>query len=370
MAHANTIFVDLAALRSNLAVVRRIVGPERRIMACVKANAYGHDIIMCAKAALQAGADALGIARLDEAALLREAGIDAPVVLIAPESLAATDGLVALGVEIVVDSLARLEAVVQAARRRRRKAAVHVALDTGMGRFEASQGEAEQIVERVIGERALCWAGVMTHFPVADSDPESTREHWRRFDRITTGWKERGMPIPARHAANSAAILSLPETHADMVRPGLMLYGMIPCPGVPPGTLKPVLRWQTEVAALHWHEPGDSVGYGCTFKAPRRTLVATLPVGYGDGMSWIAGNRGWVLVQGKRAPILGRVSMDQTTVDATDVPGVALGDEVVLIGEQGSDRVTAEDWATWTGTINYEVTTRLLPRAGRVAVEA
>lgn len=370
MAHTNAILIDLAALRSNVSVVRRIVGRNRRILACVKANAYGHDLVLCSRAALQAGADALGIARIGEAAALREAGIAAPVVLLAPESLSATSDLLRLDVEILVDSLPRLEAVVRAAVQGNRPAAVHVAVDTGMGRFEASQAEAERIVERILREKAVRWAGVMTHFCVADTDPERTKEQWRRFDRVTSGWRERGIPVPLRHAANSAAILGIPESHADMVRPGLMLYGMTPCPGVPPDLLTPVLRWVTQVAALHWHERGESVGYGQAFVAPRRTLVATLPVGYGDGLPRVAGNRGWTLLRGKRVPVVGRVSMDQTTVDVTDVAEVQLGDEVVLIGEQGKDRITAEEWAAWTGTINYEVTTRLLERAERVAVGA
>jgi len=368
MSHAQTIRVDLDAFRANLSVVRRVVGPRRRILACVKANAYGHGLVPCARAALQAGADALGIARVGEAAALREAQIQAPIVLLAAEDLAATEDLVALGVEILVDSLPRLQAVVAAAARRDRVAAVHLALNTGMGRFGAGPSEAEALVERLVQEKAVNWAGVMTHFSSADADPERTREQWRRFDRVTTGWKERAIAVPMRHAANSAAILAFPETHADMVRPGLMLYGMSPCAGIPAGLLKPVLSWHTQVAALHWQETGEAVGYGGTFVAGRRTLVATLPVGYGDGLPWNAGNTGWVLVRGVRAPIVGRISMDQTTVDVTDVPGMALSDEAVLVGGQGRERIIAEEWAVWTRTIPYEVTTRLLGRAHRVLV--
>jgi len=368
MAHTVGLFIDLAALRSNLSVVRRLVGPARRILACVKANAYGHGLVMCARAALEAGADAVGIARLDEAIMLRDAEIRDRIVLLGPETIGATDDLVALDVEVLVDSPARLEAAVRAARRRQRHATIHLAVNTGMGRFGASPDEATELAQRICREQAVRWAGVMTHFPVADTAPEWTREQWGRFDRITNAWAERGIPVPVRHAANSAAILTLPESHAEMVRPGLMIYGMIPCPGVPAGLLKPVLRWETQVVALHWQQPGDSVGYGRAFVAARPTLVATLPVGYGDGMPWIAANRGWVLVRGRRAPIIGRISMDQTTVDVSDVPSVALGDAVVLIGDQGEERITAEEWATWTGTISYEVTTRLLPRATRIPI--
>jgi len=368
MTHTNAVIIDLAALRSNLLAVRGLVGPSRRILACVKANAYGHDLVKCSRAAVEAGAAALGIARLGEAVALRDAGVEAPLVLLGPESLAATEELLALDVEILVDSLPRLDAVVEAAKHRERRAAVHLALDVGMGRFEASPSEAEQIIDRILREKVVQWVGVMTHFPVADTDPDRTREQWGRFDRITTEWRQRGIPVPMRHAANSAAILTLPECHAEMVRPGLMLYGIKPCDGTAGPLLRPVLRWTTHVAALHWHDQGASVGYGGTFVAPRRTLVATLPVGYGDGMPWIAGNRGWVLVRDRRSPVIGRVSMDQITVDVTDVPNVALGDEVVIIGEQGGERITVEEWAAWTGTISYEVTTRLLPRAARVGI--
>jgi len=369
MPHTNVLTIDLAALRSNLDVVRRLVGPKRAILACVKANAYGHGLVDCARTLLKAGVNAVGVARLDEAMTLRDVGVRERIVLLGPESLGATSDLVALNVEILVDSIPRLEAVLDAARRWERRAVVHLALDTGMGRFEATPEEAWPLVERLAREKGLRWEGVMTHFPVADTDPGWTREQWARFDRATSEWASRGIAVPTRHAANSAAIISLPEAHADMVRPGLMLYGMLPAPDTPRDLVRPVLRWQTQVAALHAHAPGDSIGYGRTFVAARPTIVATLPVGYGDGLPWCVANVGWMLIRGRRAPIIGRISMDQTTVDVTDIPAVEIGDEAVLVGRQGGEVLTPENWARWAGTINYEITTQLMPRIPRVPVD-
>ena len=370
MPEAVSVAIDLAALRSNIGVVRNLVGARRGILACVKANAYGHGLVPCARAALQAGACGLGVARVDEAATLRDAGVRGRIVLLGPEALSATGDLVAMDVEILVDSMSRLDAVADAASRLGREAAVHLALDTGMGRFGADEEKARSLADRIGREAALRWVGVMTHFAVADTDVDWTRRQWERFDRLTSQWAAEGMHVPTRHAANSAAVIWLPDAHADMVRPGLMMYGMQPCAERPLGLLKPVMQWRTQIAALHDHAAGDSIGYGRTFVATRRTVVATLPVGYGDGLPWSAGNRAWVLVRGHRTPVVGRISMDQTTVDVTDVPDAALGDEVVLMGRQGAEEITAEEWASWAGTINYEVTTRLLPRAPRIYTDA
>jgi len=362
MAGATKATVDLEALRANVRFVRELVGKGRLILACVKANAYGHGALRCANAALQAGADALGVARLDEALELRQNGIGARIVLIGPESLEATNDLVRADVEIAIDCADRLEAVLRAGKASRRVPIVHLAVDSGMARFGASFEEASQLAVSLSQAPDVRWAGVMTHFPVADTDQQRSVEQWRRFHALLSRWKTRGIAVPCCHAANSAAIMGLPETHADMVRPGIMLYG------IPPGTahtsdkLRPVLRLEASVVARPWREEGDYVGYGETFRCNRRTLIATIPAGYGDGIPWTAGNRSWVLVNGRKAPVVGRISMDQTTIDVTDLREVHLGDPVVLIGSKGDQAITANDWARWCGTISYEITTRLRGR--------
>ncbi|OQB43156.1 MAG: Alanine racemase [Candidatus Latescibacteria bacterium ADurb.Bin168] len=362
MASATRAIIDLEAFRANVRFVRELVGRRRLILACVKANAYGHGALRCANAALEAGADALGVARLDEALELRESGIGGRIVLIGPESLEASDDLVRADVEIAIDCAERLEAVLRAADATRRVPTVHLAVDSGMARFGASFDEASQLADRLSQAQDIRWAGVMTHFPVADSDQRRSLEQWRRFHALLRDWETRGIAVPCCHAANSAAIMGLPETHADMVRPGIMLYG------IPPGTaytsdrLRPVLRFETSVVALHWREERDYVGYGETFRCNRRTLIATIPAGYGDGIPWAAGNRSWVLVNGRKAPVVGRISMDQTTIDVTDLREVHLGDRVVLIGSESGQAITVDDWARWCGTISYEITTRLRGR--------
>ena len=357
--------IDLGALRWNLDAVRGAIVAGTQVIAYVKANAYGHGLVECARTLADAGVDALGIARLDEAVALRDAGIRSRLVMLAPELLGNTGYLVRLGVEILVDSEERLRSVVDAGADLGTQPSVHLAVDTGMGRFGANPQHARELAQATVAASDVHWTGVMTHFPVADSDLDYTRGQWERFDRLTVGWRGDGIPVPPRHAANSAAIFRLPESHADMVRPGLALYGMQPAPD-DPVELRPVLTLSTEVAALHDHAAGDSVGYGRTFVASAPTRVATLPIGYGDGLPRAAGGRGCVLIRGRRVPIVGRISMDQTTVDVTSVDGVEVGDSVALIGAQGGDCITAEEWAAWTGTISYEVTTRLLPRVRRM----
>ena len=285
--------------------------------------------------------------------------------LLGPESLDNTEALVNLDVEILIDSVERLHSVQAAAARTRKRPSVHLAIDSGMGRFGADMESAHGIANMLSSDGDIHWAGVMTHFAAADSDAAFSMEQWERFESETDAWARDGITVPTRHAANSAAILRLPQTHADMVRPGLMLYGMQPSPNDPEPQLQPVLSWTTNIAALHRHSPGDTIGYGRTHTVHTDSLIATLPVGYGDGVPWSRNNAGWVLVKGVKVPVVGRVSMDQTTVDVTGIQGVELSDEVALIGRQGTEYITTEQWAEWSGTINYEITTRLASRVHR-----
>lgn len=360
-----TATIDLGALRANVEYVRELVGPSRLILACVKANAYGHGAVACGKRALESGADALGIARLDEALELRDAGIRGRIILLGPESLDKTEELVRSGIEIAIDGPERLEAAIWAGRKLDLRPVVHLAINSGMGRFGASFDEAERLVLRLAEETAVRWAGVMTHFPTADSDRQGTIEEWRRFETLLDAWDKRGLRVPCRHVANSAAIMAIPETHSDMVRPGIMLYGIPPGKGQQSNRLLPVLRLESTVVALHWRQAGEHIGYGSTFLCNRRTLVATIPAGYADGIPWSAANRAWVLINGTKAPVIGRISMDQTTIDVTDVPSVTIGTAVVLIGNHHGEAVSADDWAGWCGTISYEITTRLRGRCYR-----
>jgi alanine racemase len=296
---------------------------------------------------------------LAEATELREAGISGRMVLLGPELLECTEELVRLSVEIVVDCSERLESVLRAGRILSTTPSVHLAVNTGMGRFGSSLAEAEGLAAYLSSDPRVHWAGVMTHFASADTDVERTREQWNQFRSLIARWTSTGIKVPCCHAANSAAIMTLPETHAQMVRPGIMLYGAPPCDTPTSSALLPVLRWSARVVALHWREAGEYIGYGGTFCTSRRTRVATLAAGYGDGVPRAAANRAWVLVAGGRAPVIGRISMDQTTLDVTDLPRVELGMEAVLIGQHGPNVITADDWGGWCDTISYEITTRL-----------
>ena len=361
---ASIVEIDSTALKHNFQLVQKRIPERTAVLACVKANAYGHGMLACAETFCDAGADVLGVARASEAIALREHGITARILLMAAEGFGALDGLVRHNIEVAVDSEERIAAVSAAAHRTQHRVSVHLAVNVGMNRFEARPDEAARFAQMILADDALNWAGIMTHFPVADADTETTRDQLSDYLRTVNGFADGNLPVPTRHVANSAAILTLPESHLDMVRPGLMLYGMQPT-SRPVDGLVPALSWKTRVAALHSIQKGESVGYGSSFTAARETVIATLPVGYGDGLPWCTANRGWVLIHGRRLPVIGRISMDQTTVDVTSIAGVKLGDSAVLIGTQGGETLFAEDWAAWAGTINYEITTRIMPRMQR-----
>jgi alanine racemase len=364
--------VDLGALAAN---TRRLAAraPGAALMAVVKADAYGHGAVPVARAALAAGAAWLGVATLDEALELRRAGIGAPVLVLGwtPPELAGRAAWA--GVDLTVSRLE--EAAAMAARGSVR---IHAKVDTGMGRLgfwagppaapseagaaaprdpEAAGAEAAaEAVARLAALPGVTLAGVYTHFAAADApDLSHARMQLERFRAVLARLAARGVRVPLRHAANTAALVRLPESHFDMVRAGIGLYGYEPSPAVPPLGLEPVLTWKTRVVLVRRLPGGEGVSYGCTYVTPGPELLATLPVGYADGLSRSLSNRGEVLVRGRRAPIRGRVCMDQVVVSVQGVPGAREGDEVVLIGRQGTEAVTAAEVAERAGTVAYEI---------------
>ncbi|RMF30681.1 MAG: alanine racemase [Chloroflexi bacterium] len=266
-----------------------------------------------------------------------------------------------------MNTLEGAQALSAAAEATGRRRAVHVKVDTGMGRYGLLPGEVVDFVRALAALPGLTLEGLYTHFAVADlADKSYTHRQFSRFLEVVQAVEAAGFSIPLKHAANSAATLDLPETHLDAVRPGLILYGMRPSDEVEPAIpLRPALTLKSHVARLRTLPSGSSISYGRTYITTRPTPVALVPVGYGDGYHRLASNRGAVLIRGRRAPIVGRVCMDQFVVDVSDIPGVAQDDEVVLIGRQGDEVITAEEVAGWVETINYEVTTSLLPRVVR-----
>lgn len=355
--------IDLEAIRANVRAMRAGVPAGTKLLAVVKADAYGHGALQVARAALEAGASWLAVALVEEGAALREAGIEAPILVLGATSPDEARRGVRYGLTLTVCDERMVRDVAQAAAGCGREGLVHLKLDTGMSRIGARN---ETEVRSVLSALAECpqvrLTGAFTHFADADGDELTfTGEQLARFRTLTALLPE-GI---IRHCGNSAAIHRLmPEAAFDMVRMGISLYGYPPVPTDCP--LTPPMTWTTEVTYVKTIAPGDTVSYGRTFQADRPVRVATIACGYGDGYHRAATGRAKVLIRGQRASIIGRICMDQMMADVTDIPGVCAGDCVTLIGADGQERITADDVAGWAGTIGYEI---LLAATGRVARE-
>ncbi len=363
--------IDLDAIARNTAALKARVGPDIELWAVVKANAYGHGAIPVARTVLAAGASRLAVARISEGIALRRAGLTAPILIMGYHAPAEAETAVAHDLTMTVNDDAFIRALDAQARNAGKRIPVHVKVDTGMGRFGRLPHELLPFLEQLSRFSHLQLEGLWTHFATADeADKTFARHQLDLFQEAAARARER-YDIPFLHAANSAAILDLPETWLDAVRPGIALYGLYPSAEVSDSvSLHPALTLVSHVGRMRTLPPGSSVSYGRTFIATRPTRVALLPIGYGDGVHRLLSNRGRVLIRGQRAPIIGRVCMDNIMVDVTHIEGVQEGDEAVLIGRQGAARISAEEVAAWAQTINYEVTTSLLPRTARVYVRS
>jgi len=350
--------VDLDAIRHNIRSIRAAVDPRARVMAVVKADAYGHGIIPVAKAALESGAAWLAVAIPEEGELLRQAGIEAPILVLGPVTPQACSGLVRNRLTAAVCHRDMIGWLAQACDEADLDAQVHLKVDTGMSRIGVRDAsERDSILEVLKKYPRVHLTGAFTHFADADGETEAfTQQQFERFLALTDGLDV------MRHCANSAALDRFPHMALDMVRAGISLYG---CPPYPTAlSLKPAMKWVTAVSYVKTVNPGDTISYGRTFTADKPMQVATLPVGYGDGYHRaVSGHGGYVLIQGQPAPILGRVCMDQMMVDVTHLEDVKTGDEAVLLGRQGERVITADELASWAGTISYEI---LLAATGRV----
>jgi alanine racemase len=360
--------VDLAAVSHNVGVLRDAVAPAE-VWAVVKADGYGHGAVPVARAALAAGAAGLCVALVQEGAALRDAGIDAPILVLSeqpPNELAA---LVSNGLIATTYTAEGIDALAAAAARRWRYP-VHVKVDTGMHRVGCRPEEAVEVARRLVGRAELGLAGVFTHLAVADEphDPY-TAEQLARFDEVLGGLAEAGIRPGLVHAANSAGGLAHPAARRALVRAGIAVYGHPPGPGVAhlARGLRPALSLRGRVSFVQRRAAGERISYGLRHRFERDTVVATVPVGYADGVPrrlFAAG--GEVLVGGSRCPIVGVVTMDQLMVDCGPDATVAVGDEVVLLGRQGDEEVTATEWAERLGTIAYEITCGIGARVPRV----
>ncbi len=360
--------IHLDHLSHNLRLLQEQVG-GRPLWPVVKADAYGHGALIVAPHLLTLGYDTLGVADVAEAVALIEAGVRATFIILSPTLPEHSEALVAYGCEPVVCTREMLEALARDARRLGRRVSVHLKVDTGMGRAGIRPEEVPAFLERSHVLPALQVRGLMSHFPCADeADNAYSLEQIKRFRRIAEA--ARGYGIEVHHMANSAAILDLPGSHFDAVRPGIALYGLCPSREIANPRveeLKPVLQWKSRITFLKEVPTGTGLSYGHAFYTQRPSLIATVPIGYGDGLSRNLSNDLDILVGGRRCPQVGRITMEMSLIDVTELRGwVKLGDEAVVIGHQGEEEITADELARKLGTINYEIVTCIDRRMRRI----
>lgn len=358
--------INLAALLHNFREVSRKIGPERSIIAVVKADAYGHGAVQVSQTLQDAGVKMLGVALVQEGAELRQAGIRVPILMMGSLLKEQIPLMIEHQLTPVLFQPELLPALEREAEQRNMILPIHLKVDTGMGRLGIQPAETAAFLKEISRHKRLKVEGLMTHLANADRrDKAASAFQIALWNKILKIVRDSGLEIPYIHVSNSAAILNLPEIHSNPVRPGIMLYGYVS--GFQPElSLEPVLSFKTRVVHLKTVPQGTPVSYGGIFTTSRKSIIATLAVGYADGYSRILSNTAQVLIRGKRVPVVGRVCMDMTMADVTENPEVALGDEAVLIGKQGSDIITAAEVAGWAGTIPYEILCAISKRVPRV----
>ncbi len=359
--------IDLNAIRHNLAEIRRLVGPTVEIMAVVKAEAYGHGAVKIAKTALQSGANWLGVALPEEGIALREAGITAPILVFSPLQTDQAEAMVRYDLTPTVCMLEPAVALSRAAVAAGKKAPFHVKVDTGMNRIGIPASEGIVFIKKMQHLPGILFEGIFSHLSTADErDKEYAKYQIKIFNKIIVDLKTQGLLPPKAHLANSAGIIDLPLTYYNLVRPGIILYGMYPSPEVEIDKiqLQPAFSLKTKVVFIKRVAQGTAVSYGRRYIAPAESTIVTIPIGYADGWSRRLSGKAEVLISGKRFPIVGTICMDLCMVDVGDEP-VEIGQEVVLVGSQGAERITAEEIGAHLGTINYEVTCMISDRVPR-----
>ncbi|MGM0540106.1 MAG: alanine racemase [Thermodesulfobacteriota bacterium] len=372
--------IDLQAIAHNCAYVRSLIPSTTRIMAVVKANAYGHGSVPVAQTALKNGADSLAVARLDEAIELRQAGIQAPLLVFGPLPVSCLTTLLDYDLTTTMASQSMAETFSQKASQVGVRLPAHLKIDTGMGRLGINavpqpgqpqdfQPQAKKMVEQICRLPGLDFQGVYTHLAQADADDTSHAQgQILCFTSLLQALAQEGLEFPVRHMANSAAVLRHPGAHLDLVRPGLMLYGLSPRPEDQAITqpLQPAMTLKARVAQVKQVAPGFKISYGSTFTTENKTTIATIPVGYADGFFRILSNAGHMLIHGERALIAGQICMDQTMLDVGHILDVRPGDEVVIYGRQGKGHISVDETARRCSTINYEIVSSLMARVHRI----
>jgi alanine racemase len=360
--------VSRARLAQNFQAIKAAVAPAA-IMPILKANAYGHGLVEVARHLVSLGAQSLGVAFLEEAVALREAGITAPILVMGGILGNQIPVFLRYGLTLTASSIDKLRQIDEAAREMGVTARVHLKIDTGMERIGVHYYSAHGLLEKASEARHCVVEGIYSHFANSDAaDLGSAKLQLARFHDVLQWYDKQGVPPPLRHIANSGAILQLPESHLDLVRPGILLYGVYPSAEVRRTiTVRPALSWKSRVVYFKVVTPGHPVSYGSTWETDHLVRVVTIPVGYGDGYFRALSNVAKVIIRGKKYPVVGRVCMDQLMVDL-EWDSAYNGDEVILIGADGDQVITCEDLAEWAGTIPYEILTNINTRVPRAYV--
>jgi len=360
----NRVEIDIVALQNNFQNIQQSVGSRVRVMAVVKSDAYGHGMTACARELYKAGARTFGVAEVWEGVALRRAAIQGEIIVLLGGTPETYDAIIDHNLTPVVYDIDFITGLSHRAAAKNTEARVHLKVDVGMGRLGIQPAQVETYISLIKRLPAISLSGLLSHFPVADESEtlEKTRKELALFKDVLIRLKAKTGEAVVAHIANSAALIYFPEAHLDMIRPGISLYGYFPDASperakraVPPMDLQPVMSFKTRVVQIKELEAGCGISYGHTFITSRKSRIAVLPVGYADGYQRKLSNRAEVLINGRRAPVCGRVCMNATMVDITDLPPVDVGDEVVLLGRQGGAEISADEIAQWLGTISYEV---------------
>jgi len=361
--------IDLGRLRRNFQLIRRDLPASVKLLAVVKDEAYGHGALEVARIALEEGASFLGLSTLEEAMVLRQAGVTAPLLLLGERQDDELPWCVRHDLTVCVDAAGTVRALARAAAAGGKRAPVHVKINTGMSRYGVRWDQARPLLELICSERSLLLEGVMTHFAQSDeADKTFALLQTARFDQVIHGLAQTGVRVRYQHLCNSGGFLDLPQAHRDMVRVGLLMFGIFPsnsCRRL--AGLQPVMSVKARIAAIQRLDAGDVVGYGMGYTAPSPRRIAVLPIGYGDGFPRVR-NQGAALLHGQRAPVVGGVTMDGLMVDVTDIPQAQMWDEAVLLGRQGQEEITVHELAELKQSVSYDVLTSWRLRLRRQGV--
>ncbi|HTA95925.1 MAG TPA: alanine racemase [Verrucomicrobiae bacterium] len=361
--------IDLGKLRRNLQLIRGDLPKNVQLMAVVKDEAYGHGALDVARVAIEEGAWGFGLSTLEEAMTLRDAGITAPLLLLGERQEAELEWCVAHELTVCVNEPHTVRALAKIAANFGKQVPVHVKIHTGMSRYGVRWDEALPLIEKIAAEKSLSLEGVMTHFSQSDETEKTFANlQFSRFQEILTALHQRKISVKLRHTCNSGGFLDLPNAHLDMVRVGILLYGVFPslvCRKIP--GIEPVMSVKAKIAAIQKLKPGEVVGYGMRYTATSERRIAILPIGYGDGFPRVR-NEGCALIHGRRAPLLGGIAMDALMVDITDIPQAQMWDEAVIMGRQGGEEITVRDIAKLKNSVTYDVLTSWRLRLRRKSV--